>query len=249
MTHPHAPTYYAATANDATRYPALEGAVRADVCVIGGGFSGVATALTMAERGYTVVLLEGKRLGWGASGRNGGQMIFGMSGEETIRRQLGEAGARMLRELRYRGHEIIEQRVSMYGIALDLKDGWMEAAAKPRHVAAHRALYEQMVKEGLGANFELVEARDMGSVLGTEAYYGGIIDKRSGHLHPLNLLLGEARAAAGLGVSIHEDSEVIETRGGAKPFAATARGRVDAKTIVLAGNTDHHFQRGRLLGQ
>ncbi len=248
MAQEHAPSYYAATANDETRYPPLEGVVKADVCVVGGGFSGVATALTMAERGYSVVLLEANRIGWGASGRNGGQMIFGMSGEETIRRQLGEAGARLLREIRYRGHEIIEERVRKYKISCDLKHGWMEAAARPRHLDGMRAFYEQMVADGHGDHFELVEPGDMGRVLGTDAYHGGIIDRRSGHLHPLNLVLGEARAAAGLGAKIHEDSKVIELIGGAKPVAVTAGGQVEAATIVLAGNTDHPFQRGRLFG-
>jgi glycine/D-amino acid oxidase-like deaminating enzyme len=248
MTQEHADTYYAATANDRTRYPRLEGTVKADICVVGGGFSGVATALTMAERGYSVVLLEANRIGWGASGRNGGQMIFGMSGEATIKRQLGEAGARMVRDVRYRGHEIIEGRVNTYNIACNLRHGWMEAAAKPRHMQGLRACYEEMVADGDGAGLELVEPGDMGRVLGTDAYHGGLIDRRSGHLHPLNLVLGEARAAAGLGAKIHEGSQVIELRGGAKPVAVTAGGRVEAKTIVLAGNTDHPFQRGRLLG-
>ena len=245
MAQEHAPTYYAATANDATRYPPLEGTVKADICVIGGGFSGVATALTMAERGYSVVLLEANRIGWGASGRNGGQMIFGMSGEETIKRQLGEAGARMLREIRYRGHEIIEGRIQKYKINCDLKHGWMEAAARPGHMPRLRAFYEDMIADGHGDHFELIEPGDMSRVLGTNAYHGGIIDRRSGHLHPLNLVLGEARAAAGLGAKIHEGSQVIELRGGAKPVAVTRAGEVEAATIVLAGNTDHPFQRGR----
>jgi len=248
MAQEHAPTYYAATANDATRYPSLAGTVKADICVVGGGFSGVAAALTLAERGYSVVLLESNRIGWGASGRNGGQMIFGMSGEETIRSQLGDAGARMLREIRYRGHEIIEGRVEKYKIGCDLKHGWMEAAAQPRHMTGMRAFHEIMVAEGHGDHFELIERGDISRVLGTSLYHGGIIDRRSGHLHPLNLALGEARAAAGLGARIHEDSKVIELSGGAKPVAVTEGGRVEASAIVLAGNTDHPFQRGRLWG-
>ena len=80
MGEEHINSYYAATANNSTRYPALRGTVQADVCVVGGGFSGVATALTMAERGYSVALVEANRIGWGATGRNGGQMIFGFSG-------------------------------------------------------------------------------------------------------------------------------------------------------------------------
>jgi glycine/D-amino acid oxidase-like deaminating enzyme len=175
-------------------------------------------------------------------------MIVGMSGEATIRRQLGEAGARLLREVRYRGHEIIEARVKKYGIACDLKHGWMEAAARPRHMRDLRCTYEELVAGGDSGTYALIEPDEMRSVLGTDVYHGGLIDRRSGHLHPLNLLLGEARAAAGLGAKVYERSKVLELEGGANPVAVTDRGRVEANAIVLAGNTDHAFQRGRLNG-
>ena len=112
------------------------------------GFSGVATALTMAERSYSVVLLESNRIGWGSSGRNGGQVIAGISGEAEIKRQLGNAGAKLTRDIRYRGNEIIEERVAKYGIECDLKHGWMEAAARPRHMDALRAHVEHFAGRG-----------------------------------------------------------------------------------------------------
>ena len=248
MSQDHTSSYYAASINDRTRYPRLEGDVATDVCVVGCGFSGIATALRLAERGYKVAVLEANHVGWGASGRNGGQMIAGISGEHNIKRQLGPAGAKLLRDIRYLGHDIIEQRIKTYNIACDLKHGWMEAAARPKHMTAIREHYEDCCKDGDGADLELVEPGEIASVLGTKMYHGGFIDRRSGHLHPLNLIMGEARAAASLGVQIFEDSNVVELTGGAKPFARTARGRVSAKSIVLAGSTDHPFQRGRLKG-
>lgn len=241
-------SYYAATANDSTRYPVLEGSVKADVCVVGGGFSGVATALTMAERGRSVVLLEANRIGWGASGRNGGQMIGGISGEATIERQLGKAGAKLVRDIRYRGHEIIEERIATYGIACDLKHGWMEVAARPRHMKALRAHFDERVAEGEGDHLELVEPEDLPRVLGTSAYHGGFIDRRSGHLHGLNLCLGEARAAASLGVKIFEDSPAVTLRGGARPSVKTERGHVEADTIVIGGEIFDGFGQSRLKG-
>ncbi|MBS0240211.1 MAG: FAD-binding oxidoreductase [Proteobacteria bacterium] len=238
-------SYYAATANDQTRFPALEGTVKADVCVIGGGFSGVATALTMAERGRSVVLLEAKRIGWGASGRNGGQMIGGISGEATIKQQLGAAGAKLVRDIRYRGHEIIEGRIAKYGIACDLQYGWMEVAARPRHMDHMRSYVEERVKDGDGGGLEIVEAAGMPSVLGTNSYYGGYIDRRSGHLHPLNLCRGEAHAAAAHGAQIFENSTVISLGGGAKPWVQTDRGRVEAGSVVIGGEIFNRFgQRG-----
>jgi gamma-glutamylputrescine oxidase len=248
MSQPHTSSYYAATANDDTRYPRLAGTVTADVCVIGGGFSGVATALTMAERGYSVVLLEANRIGWGASGRNGGQMIYGFSGEANLKAQLGEAGAQLVRDLRYRGHDIIEQRIATHGIRCDLKRGWMEVAAREKHMDDLREHVAEMVADGHGDHWEIVEKRDLPGLLATDAYHGAMIDRRSGHLHPLNLVMGEAAAAAELGVKIFEDSHVLRLQGGAKPFVETAAGRVEAASIVLAGSTEHGFQRGPLFG-
>ncbi len=245
---PHVSSYYAASVNDRTRYPKLEGHVKTGVCVVGGGFSGVATALTLAERGYSVVLLEANRIGWGASGRNGGQVIGGISGEAEITRQHGDAGARMLRSLRYRGHEIIEERVAKYQINCDLKRGWMEAAARPRHMQALRAHYNELVASGDGGQLELVEPGDMGGVLGTSLYHGGLIDRRSGHVHPLNLCMGEARAAANLGVKIYEETAALEISGGAAPDVVTAQGRVEADTVVLAGEIYERFEKPKLRG-
>jgi glycine/D-amino acid oxidase-like deaminating enzyme len=248
MSEPHVNSYYAATLGDAPRYSSLEGSVDADVCIVGGGFSGVASALTLAERGYKVVLLEQHRIGWGASGRNGGQMIFGISGEAGIRRQLGESGRRLLSAVRYRGHEIIEERIAKYGIDCDLRYGWMEAAARPRHMQGLRLAAEELAAEGADGGLELVEPERMGDVLETSRYYGGLIDRRSGHLNPLKLVVGEASAAAALGVCIHEDSRVVRLEGGAKPFVVTERGHVSARHIIVGGGAEHPFQRGPLRG-
>ena len=124
----------------------------------------------------------------------------------------------------------------------------MEAAARPRHMDALRAHVEHLQAEGHGDHLEIVEPKDMTRVLGTKIYHGGMIDWRSGHLHPLNLCLGEARAAGGLGVKIFEDSAVVAMGGGAKAHAQTREGRVQAKHVVLAGDTGHAFERGRLRG-
>lgn len=248
MSATHINSYYAATANEDSCHPVLQGTVRADVCVIGGGFSGISTALSLAERGYSVVVLEGARVGWGASGRNGGQMIAGISGEHRIESQLGEAGRRLLADIRYLGHDIIEDRIRRYQIACDLKHGWAEVAARPRHMSGLRSYVEARQAAGDGDQLELVEAERVSDVIGSRLYHGAMIDRRSGHLHPLNLCLGEARAAAGLGVKIFEESAVIGFGGGAKPYADTAHGRVEATSIVLAGYSDPAFQRGLLNG-
>jgi gamma-glutamylputrescine oxidase len=247
MSATHINSYYAATANDDTRYPSLKGTVTADVCVVGGGFSGISTALSLVERGYSVAVVEAQRVGWGASGRNGGQMIAGISGEHRIESQLGEAGRRLVSEIRYRGHEIIEDRIQRHQIRCDLVYGWMEVAARPRHMDALRAYVDERRADG-DEHLEVVEARDMDRVIGSRLYHGAMVDPKSGHLHPLNLCLGEARAAAGLGVQIFEESPVTAVGGGAKPYVETAEGRVEAASIVLAGYGDPAFQTGPLRG-
>ncbi|MEM1176518.1 MAG: FAD-binding oxidoreductase, partial [Pseudomonadota bacterium] len=130
----HTGSYYAATVNEATHYPALEGRQTADVCVIGSGFTGTATALTLAERGYSVAVVEANRVGWGASGRNGGQIINGISGMSRMHKQYGDTAAEALWAIRWRGNEIIRERVAKYDIRCDLKDGYAEVAVKPKHL-------------------------------------------------------------------------------------------------------------------
>jgi glycine/D-amino acid oxidase-like deaminating enzyme len=175
-------------------------------------------------------------------------MIAGISGEAEIKRQLGLAGAKLLRDIRYRGNAIIESRIARYNIACDLKYGWMEAATRPRHMEAIRAYVEERVREGDGDHLEIVEPADLPRVLGTEIYHGGFIDRQSGHLHPLNLCLGEARAAANLGVRIFEESRAVALEGGAKPWVETQRGRVEAESVIIAGEIFDRFGQSKLGG-
>jgi len=244
----HTASYYAASVNEATAYPVLQGEHRADICIVGGGFTGVAAALTLAERGYRVALLEANRIGWGASGRNGGQMIGGMSGERKIVRRFGEEVAATAWDLHWRGHEIIIDRVEKYGIDCDLKMGYMDIASKPRQVRELEAEVETLEKWNFPYEYKLFSAQETAEALGTDAYVGGLLNWRSGHLHPLNLCIGEARAAASLGVEIFEQSPVVNIRHGSRPRAETTEGFVEADTVVLAGHVFHRLEQQRLSG-
>lgn len=137
------PSYYTASLNDATQYTTLQGQVSVDVVIIGGGFTGVASAVELAERGLKVAIVETHRIGWGASGRNGGQVTGSLSGDEAMREQmrkrLGDEVDDFIWHLRWRGHAIIEQRVKKYAIDCDLKHGHLHAAMKPSHMAELRA--------------------------------------------------------------------------------------------------------------
>lgn len=232
----HTGSYYAATANESTDYPVLEGSVSADICVVGAGFTGVSTALTLAERGYSVALVEANRVGWGASGRNGGQLINGISGLEKIRKKHGEGIADMLWDLKWRGNDIVHDRVEKYAIECDLKNGFVETAFKPRHMADLEEYAAEFERHNFPYEYEVWDRDKTRDMLGTDAYIGGFVCYRDGHLHPLNLCIGEARAAHGLGVQIFEQSPVTGIEHGARPKVKTATGHVVADAVVLAGN-------------
>jgi gamma-glutamylputrescine oxidase len=137
---PHTGSYYAATANEESNFAPLQGEQQADVCVIGAGFTGIATALTLSERGYNVHVVEANKVGWGASGRNGGQMISGVAGEEQFSKNADED---LLWDMRWRGHEIIRERVEKYRIQCDLKYGYVDVAIKPRHLRFSKSVFHR----------------------------------------------------------------------------------------------------------
>ncbi len=232
----HANSWYAATANDKRVRPELEGETEADVCVIGAGFTGISAALELAENGFSVVVLEGERIGFGASGRNGGQIVNGYSRDlDVIAKRYGQEKAVKLGEMSLEGGEIIRRRVATYGIRCDLVDGGFFAAFTDKQVKemAHvKANWEKHGHTGL----EMVSKSEVGRYVKTDRYVGGMIDRLGGHIHPLNLVLGEAAAAEGLGVRIFEKSRVTGLDMGANPVVKTARGRVKAKYVLVCGN-------------
>lgn len=232
----HTGSYYAASANDRTQYPELDGSVSADVCIVGGGFTGVATALTLAERGYDVALVEANRVSWGASGRNGGQLINGVGGLAKIEAKHGKGVADLIWDMRWRGNAIIRERVEKYAIDCDLKDGYVEVARKPSQVADTVEAAEERASRNFPYRYEVWNRDETRDRLGTDAFHGAFACYRDGHLHPLNLCAGEARAAHGLGVRIFEQSPVTGIEHGSRPAVVTDGGRVVADAVVLAGN-------------
>ena len=208
-----APSYYAASLNFESDYPRLQGSVSLDVAIIGGGFTGIATAVELAERGLKVAVVETHKVGWGASGRNGGQVTGSLSGDEAMRKQmrntLGEEVDDFIWHLRWRGHEIIERRVARYGIACDLKYGHLHTAMKASHMDELQATYDEALRRGMGDDVTLLDAAGVRAQLGSDLYCGALKNTRNMHLHPLNLCLGEARAAERLGALIFEHSEAV----------------------------------------
>ena len=244
----HAASYYAATLNENISYPVLKGSHQADICIVGGGFTGVATALGLAERGYKVALVEANRIGWGASGRNGGQIIGGFSGASKIIERHGSQVADMVWAMRWRGQEIIFERADKYNIDCDLKMGYIDVASKRRQFRVLEEEYDDLQARHFPYELKLLDKSETQKTLGTEAYVGGLINMRNGHLHPLNLCAGEAKAAANLGTRIFEKSMVTGIKHGQKPRVETAEGYVEADTVILAGNVYHELEQQRLSG-
>lgn len=233
----HAPSWYAATAHPHRSYPALTGEVRCDVAVIGAGFTGLSAALDLAERGYDVVVLEAERVGWGASGRNGGQILSGFNkAPSTIAHWVGREDARRLWELSEEAKALLCERVARYGIRCDLRRGHLTAALKPRHMAELAAYRDELEGEYGYRQLRLVGPDEMREMVQTTRYVGGLLDAGGGHLHPLNYALGLAEAAVRAGARIHEGSRVVRIDTGATVTAQTAGGRVRARYLLLAGN-------------
>lgn len=233
----HAASYYAASSHPQPDYPALQGELKVDVCVVGGGFSGLNTAIELAERGLSVVLLEARKIGWGASGRNGGQLIRGVGhGVEQFRPVVGDEGVRQLKLMGLEAVEIVRQRVERHGIDCDLKWGYCDLANKPREFDGFAEDAEELRGLGYRHELKLVQPQDMHSVVGSDRYAGGLIDMGSGHLHPLNLALGEAALAESLGVRVFERSAVTRIDYGPQVKVHTAQGTVQAQTLVLGCN-------------
>jgi gamma-glutamylputrescine oxidase len=201
----HTASYYAATARNTTPYPSLDGELTADVCVVGGGLTGVNTALELAERGLSVVLLEGRRIGWGASGRNGGQLIRGIGHDVSgFARYVGQDGVRYLQQAGIESVALVARRIEQYAIACDLRWGFCELANTPAQFAAFKAEQEDLASLGYRHETRLVGPERMHEIVASDQYAGGLVDMGSGHLHPLDLVQGEARVAHGLGVRIFE---------------------------------------------
>nr|WP_079204300.1 FAD-binding oxidoreductase [Pseudomonas sp. CC6-YY-74] len=246
------PSYYSASLNQETDYPPLRGEVHVDVVIIGGGFTGVASAVELAERGLKVAIVEANKIGWGATGRNGGQVTGSLSGDSAMRKQmrnkLGEEVDDFIWHLRWRGHAIIKHRVEKYAIQCDLKHGHLHAAMKPVHLQELEVAHAEAVRHGMASDVTLLDRAGVQNHLASDLYCGALKNTRNMHLHPLNLCIGEAKAATSLGALIFEHSEVLQIVHGANPAVVTAGGRVNAKQVLLAGDVYHKLEAKQLKG-
>lgn len=228
-------SYYEASVARPPAAPPLRGRVTADVCVVGGGYAGLSAALELAVRGYAVTLLEARRVGWGASGRNGGQVIVGYAGQAAIERQLSAEDARRAWDISVEALQLLQERIAKHDIECDYTPGYLTLALTARKARTLDQWVEHLAR-AYDYPMQVIPASEMRSWIDSEQFYAGALDPQSGHLHPLKYCLGLAVAARAAGVQIYEDSPVIEVERGAKPVVKTEQGAVACQYGVLAGN-------------
>lgn len=232
---PRPESWYAATAAPFPKQPPLDADRRVEFCVIGGGYAGLSAALHLAEAGREVVLLEAERIGWGASGRNGGQLGHGPRADIRLyEKLLGAEHARRIWEISTEATALTKALIARHGIACDPRSGSIEAAWRPSHLEDMARHAEHVATRYGYDGLRALDVEEMRARCASPRYHGGVEDREAGHLHPLDYALGLARAALAAGATLHEDSRVLSI--GRDGAARTARGTVRAERIILACN-------------
>ncbi len=230
-------SYYAATANETSALPSLSGDRQCDACVIGGGYTGLSAALHLAEQGLDTVVLEAHRVGWGASGRNGGQVGSGQRvSQGELENQFDREKARALWELGQEANHLVRKLTADHDIRCDLKSGIIYADHRKRYVAESFAEADKLTKDYGYDQISPLSRGEIRDQLGTDAYYGGVLDRGAAQLHPLNYALGLAAAARQAGAELCENSHVTSIEHGDHVMVKTPSGRVRARFVVIACN-------------
>ncbi|KFI05665.1 FAD-binding oxidoreductase [Massilia sp. BSC265] len=229
-------TYYTATKKYELNFPSLEDDIDVDVVVIGGGFSGVNTALELAEKGFeNIALLEARYLGFGGTGRNGGQIMAGIGHDlDKIKKDVGEDGIRAILELSETGADIIQARIDKYGIMADFCHGYGYMGYNARQAKTLRQWEKDFKSLGTSHEIRYLEGSDVRTIIGSEVYSSALLHMGGGHVHSLNLLLGEALALSNHGARIFEYSPAVDVIYGDRIKVRTAKGSVTANKLLWA---------------
>ncbi|RYH09314.1 FAD-binding oxidoreductase [Tropicimonas sp. IMCC6043] len=231
-------SYYASAARPLPPFAPAEGTLRADVCIVGGGYTGLSAALHLAERGYDVVLLEAQRVGFGASGRNGGQVWPGQRvDQETLEAKFGEAAARRLWEISLQSVDLVRDLTARPEMEdCTFHPGLIHADHKARFVPETRAYVDHLRERYAYDPIRFIDRDEIRAIIGSDAYHGGFLDENAGHLDPLRFALGLARLAVAAGARLHEGSKVVEITKGAPARLKTASAEITADHVILACN-------------
>jgi gamma-glutamylputrescine oxidase len=229
-------SYYAATASREQSFPALQSELDCDVAIVGAGFAGLSAAIELADRGFKVVVLEARQVGWGASGRNGGQVLAGLACDQSvIETQLGLDASRRVWDMTIEAIELIGARRQRFDIDCDWRPGTLTLAVNARKGRELQTGHADMQRR-YGYQADWIPPTEVARWIDSPRYHSGVHDAKGGHLHPLKYCLGLARAAAALGVTIHEDSAVQGIEPGNVVRLRCATGSVRAAHVLLSGN-------------
>ncbi|HJL81390.1 MAG TPA: FAD-binding oxidoreductase [Gammaproteobacteria bacterium] len=247
----HPNSYYVATAKELREYPQLSESIEADVCIIGGGFTGLLAALNLAEKGYQVVLLEACRIGWGASGRNGGQVGSGYNKKiPELERHYGTSLAKDLWNLTEDAKSIVKDRITQHDIDCDLSFGNVTVSNDQRDSESDREYVDKLNRDYNYNEIRYLDEAEVHEMFHSPLFKGGgSLDLGGMHLHPLNFMLGLAKAATKAGVQIFEQSRVIQYTKLKPSVIRTEQGQVMAKHIVLACNAYLEKLEKRIAGK
>lgn len=230
-------SYYAATAAPMDPLPMLKGDRRADVCIIGGGYTGLSAALHLAELGFDVVLLEAHRIGFGASGRNGGQVGSGQrQDQDWIERAVGVEQAHRLWDFSQDSKALVRDLITRHAMPVTFYPGVAHACTSAAETRDAHTYADKLRRDYSYDQIETLDREGIRRLIGSNAYYGGEVDRGAGHLHPLNFAIGLAQAATKAGAHIFERSEVHHINHGTKPVITTASGKVTCNHLILACN-------------
>jgi len=236
-TDDHPDSYYKATQNRQLDLSPLDGSCRTDVCIVGGGYTGLSAALHLSQRGYKVILLEARKMGWGASGRNGGQLGSGQrKDQDFLEKKLGKADAAKLWQLAEDAKNLAKKVIADHNIECDLKPGVAHPDHKPGYASESQQHVEHLKSQYGYEQIEYLQRDAMAELTGSDTYYGGSLDMGAGHLHPLNYALGLAAAAQQSGATLHETTIVESYQQGAPNQVITNRGTIEADSVILACN-------------
>jgi gamma-glutamylputrescine oxidase len=230
-------SYYEAGVSRPRRHAPLQGEVACDVCVVGGGLAGLSAAIELRGAGFTVAVLESRAFGWGASGRNGGQALAGLACDmSVVERQLGREAARRIWDLSVEAVGLIAERCRIFGIDCEWQPGFLSVAIGARRAAQLQRWAESLERDYGYGQLRGIARAELAQWIASARYHGAVYDGGGGHLHPLKYTLGLARAAAGIGAALYEDSAAIGLEPGPTCTVRTARGLVHCKYVLLAGN-------------
>jgi gamma-glutamylputrescine oxidase len=235
---PPAASFYSASSPAGPPRSRLEGEIEADIAVVGGGLAGCSAALHLAKSAFKVALLEANAVGYGASGRSGGQTIFGLAaGQQSLVSQVGREDATRLFAMSIEALDLAQSLIREYGIECDYRPNHVHVATKRRHLDELADWFEELRKDYRYDSVSLLDRGELQTHVKSERYLGGLLDTRSGHLHPLKFTQGVARAAESAGAIIFERTPALRYDEGAGVIVVhTPQGRVRCRHLVLCAN-------------